>query len=99
MDTNTKKAIAILGTAAVGVGAVLYFTKDTPVDPNVGFATLWGTVQDSETGEKLEGINVSLGLNMITTDSNGKYEFVNIEPGSYMLVFTDPSGEYEMLEI
>jgi len=99
MDTNTKKAIAIVGTVAVGVGAVLYFTKDSAADPDVGFATLWGTVQDSETGEKLEGINVSLGLNMITTDSNGKYEFVNVEPGSYMLVFTDPSGEYEMLEI
>ena len=99
MDTNTKKAIAILGTAAVGVGAVLYFTKDSAADPDAGLATLWGTVQDSETGAKLEGINVSLGLNMTTTDSNGRYEFVKVEPGSYMLVFTDPSGEYEMLEI
>ena len=99
MDNDTKKAIAVIGIATLGVGAALYFTKDTAADPDVGLATLWGTVQDAETDEKLSGINVSLGLNMTTTDSNGKYEFVNIEPGSYMLVFTDPSGEYEMLEI
>ena len=97
---NTQKAVLVGGVIAAGVGAVLYFGKaDATPDPDPGLASLWGVVEDADTGEKLSGITVSLGGNTTSTDSNGKYEFVNVTPDSYALIFTDPTGEYETLEL
>jgi len=70
-----------------------------PSLPPPGLATLWGIVTDADTGTPIEGIEVSLNGLTATTCVKGRYEFLNVEPGTYSLVFTDPLGRYETQEV
>ena len=62
-------------------------------------ATLYGVVTDANTGVGVSGIEVSLDSLVRTTGADGRYEFADVEPGTYSLVFTDPQGVYETLEV
>lgn len=70
-----------------------------PILPPPGLATLWGIVTDAETGNPIGEIDVSLNGLAVTTSSNGRYEFLELDPGTYNLVFTDPLGRYEPLYV
>ena len=93
---ETKKKVGI-GAAILAALAFLFFwVKKAGAQP--GKATLWGIVSDATTGSPVAGINVALNSLSTTTDSAGKYELLNIEPGTYAsLTFTDPQGRYETL--
>ena len=50
--------------------------------------TLYGLVADQETGEALEGASVTLDtIYSSVTDSDGRYEITDVEPGNYTLRF------------
>lgn len=70
-----------------------------PPPPPPGLATLWGIVTDANTGNPIEGIDVSLGDWSATTTSDGRYEFADVEPGTYTLIFSDPLGRYQTKEV
>ena len=95
---ETKKKVGI-GAAILAALALLFFwVKKAGAQPLPEKATLWGIVSDATTGSPVAGINAALGSYSTSTDSSGKYEFLNIEPGPYAsLTFTDPQGRYETL--
>ena len=93
METKKKVGIAAFLAALV---TLLLCVKRAGAQPSPEKATLWGIVSDAN-GSPISGINVALDSLSTTTDSSGKYEFLNIEPGTYSsLTFTDPQGRYEM---
>ena len=99
METKKKVGIgAILAALALLFLWVKKAGAQPPPPPPPEKATLWGVVSDATTGSPVAGINVALNSLSTTTDSAGKYEFLNIEPGTYAsLTFTDPQGRYETL--
>ena len=93
---ETKKKVGIGATLAAL--ALLFFWVKKAGAQLPEKATLWGIASDATTGSPVAGINVALGSYSTSTDSSGKYEFLNIEPGTYAsLTFTDPLGRYETL--
>jgi len=62
-------------------------------------AILYGTVTDADTGAPIEGIDVDCNGYTDTTAPDGTYRIENIPPGTYSVLFTDPSGRYEPREI
>jgi len=94
---ETKKKVGI-GAILAALALLFLCVKKAGAQPLPGKATLWGIVSDATTGSPVAGINVALNSLSTTTDSAGKYEFLNIEPGTYAsLTFTDPQGWYETL--
>jgi len=66
-----------------------------PPYPPPGFATLWGIVTDAETGNPIEGIEVSSDELVVISSASGEYEFKEIEPRTYNITFSDPLGRYQ----
>ena len=94
---DKKKEISALFLALL---AFLFFwkkAKPSPPEPEPELATLWGVVTDASTGNTISGIEATLDSLLITTGTDGRYEFANVEPGTYSLIFTDPLGRYEPL--
>jgi len=101
---ETKKKVGIAAVILTALALLFFWVKKAKADGGGGGggggekATLWGIVSDATTGSPVAGINVALNSLSTTTDSAGKYEFLNIEPGTYAsLTFTDPQGRYETL--
>ena len=88
---KAKDRIAAITALAL---AALYFWKKKPPP---GKATLWGIVTDASTGKPISGIESALDSFGVTTDIDGRYEVLEVEPGAYNLVFTDPLASYEPL--
>ena len=91
-----RKALVILPIFLAG-GLAYYFWRrsvgaEPPPEPEPDKATLFGVVTDAVTGHPIQGVNVDCdgpaGAYSAPTASNGMYQFQNIEPGSYEVVFT-----------
>jgi len=95
--TKKQKGGAVAGVAALIAIIVALVRKAVAAPPAPGLATLWGIVTDASTGEPISGIEATLDSLLVITETNGRYEFANVEPGEYLLVFTDPLGRYETL--
>ena len=96
---ETKKKVGIAATILAALAAFLLLGKKAEAQ-QPDKATLWGIVTDATTGSPVAGINVTLDSLSTTTNSSGKYEFLNIEPGTYSsLTFSDPLGRYDMRHI
>lgn len=97
------KNIAIGVAAAGALGAAIYFFmkngEEPPEPPPENLATLWGIVTDAGTGARLAGIEVTCSGYFAITDGNGRYEIIEILPGTYLVTFTDPTGEYGSKEV
>jgi len=96
---ETKKKVGI-GAILAALALLFLWVKKAGGggQPPPEKATLWGIVSDATTGSPIGGISVTLDSLGTTTDSQGKYEFRDIAPGSYgSLSFTDPAGRYEPL--
>ena len=96
---ETKKKVGI-GAILAALALLFLWVKKAGGggQPPPEKATLWGIVSDAATGSPVAGINAALGSYSTSTDSSGKYQFLNIEPGTYAsLTFTDPQGRYETL--
>lgn len=92
---------AVVGIAALAMAA--------PPTPPPGRANLYGKVTDTETGEAIPGVAVSLwdtftdpatgivipGPATTYTDSGGNYAFTDLEPGEYGLEFS--KADYQTL--
>jgi hypothetical protein len=80
-----------------GVSADLNTT--TPLDMTLHqIAGIQGIVTDTDTGDPLGGIIVSLveGTQVDTTNANGYYTLDGIAPGdAYSVLFDDPTGAYD----
>ena len=95
---ETKKKVGIAATVLAALAALFFWVKKAGAQLSPEKATLWGIVSDASTGSPVAGINVTLDSLSTTTNSSGKYEFLNIEPGIYSsLTFSDPLGRYETL--
>ena len=51
------------------------------------FGSVSGVVTDIATGSPLDNVSITIvpGANSITTSSNGKFEFTNLEEGQYTI--------------
>jgi len=96
MKKETKQGLAIVG-GLVGTGLAAYqLLKPTkPPKPEEGLSTLWGMITDSISKNPIQGIEALLGSSSNLSDSSGRYELRNMDPGTYLLTFTDPQNRYE----
>lgn len=64
--------------------------------PVEGKAVLWGIARNARTKLPILGIVVTKNSETRTTDATGKYEFLDVETGTYTVSLSDPSGRYEV---
>ncbi|MBA7634332.1 hypothetical protein ES703_41916 [subsurface metagenome] len=83
---NAGKIAAGVGVVTVA-GLLTYLLLRKPPAPPPGLATVYGLVIDTETGEPLADVLVSLNDQVTSTDADGYYELVGIEPGTYSITF------------
>ncbi|MDP2729138.1 MAG: carboxypeptidase-like regulatory domain-containing protein [Dehalococcoidales bacterium] len=74
-----KGSIIALGIASL---AVFFGVKALS-----GKANLYGRVTDANTNQPIGGVLVIMGIEQVSTNSDGDYAFVNIKPGSYAIQF------------
>lgn len=88
MEKKEGMVLAGLGliTAALFLGGKKAAAIIPP--PPAGKANLYGLVQDSVTGQPIEGVAVAAGSYQDTTLADGTYLISNIELGSYILTFS-----------
>lgn len=88
-----KKALIIL-PILLGAGAVwLFLRRKVAADPNK--AILFGQVVNADTLAGIQGIDVNCNGHAAKTNGGGDYQIINIPPGTYSVIFTDPLGRYE----
>jgi hypothetical protein len=93
--TKTEKGVlGFLGAIATIFG-IRYFMRAEIPPPPPGMANLHGKVTDGQTGQAIQGIEVSFNGRFGTTQANGRYLIENIIPGGYEITFYDPLGRYE----
>lgn len=64
-------------------------------EPVEGKAVLWGIARNAKSKLPIPGIVVAMDSETRTTGADGKYEFLDVEPGTYTLSVSDPSDRYE----
>jgi len=94
-----SKAIAIIVAVIAAIVAIVAYLKKKVTPPPPGKAVLWGIVTDASTGKPISGIEAALDSFGVITGVDGRYEFPEVEPGTYNLVFTDPLDRYEPLTV
>jgi len=99
MKPETKKKAGVAALIAGVIATIVAVTrgKAAPPPPPPELASLWGIVTDAGTGSPIQAIEVFLDSWVVSTGPDGRYEFLEVEPGVYELVFTDPLGRYETL--
>jgi len=92
------RAALIILPIFLGAGALWYFLRrKVDVDPEL--AILYGKVTDAETAAGIKDINVNCNGYTGKTNSAGDYQIINIEPGTYDVMFTDPLGRYQAMVV
>lgn len=96
MDKKQKIAVGV-GVVMLAGATVLVVSRPTKggTTPPVGTATLFGVVTNSDTGNPLADVTVSLGSQTTSTDGSGAYSFTGLEIGKYAVTFD--KGEYMKL--
>ena len=64
--------------------------------PEPELATLWGLVTNANSKQPISGIVIAANGQTRTSDANGRYEFPDLEPGTYCIELSDPADRYEM---
>jgi hypothetical protein len=96
VDEKNKKLAAGAGVAG-GITLLLLWLKKGKgaPPPPPGMANLYGKITDAQTGQPVEGIEVSFAGYYGVTETNGYYLIEDILPGGYEVAFYDPLGRYE----
>ena len=94
-EKKDKAGLILIPLFGVGAFLVWLFRKK----PNPDLAILYGHVTDVETQQGIPNINVECNGYTGKTDASGQYSIINIEPGTYIVSFTDPQGQYESVTI
>lgn len=100
--TKTEKgALGFFGALAAifGIRELVRGREEPPPPPPPELAALWGVLLDEQTKEPLEGIQATCNGYSAMTDTGGRYEIPDIEPGVYTVTFTDPLGRYAPLTV
>ena len=91
---NTRKGTPYIAAGLLAItGVLLYKLTAEAQDPEL--ASLSGTVYDEETMSPIPSIVATMNGYQKVTGSNGSFNFLNIAPGEYSILFTDPLGRYE----
>lgn len=100
MEKDKEKKI-IAGAIAGGLALLLLLLKrgEAAPPPPPGMANLYGKVTDTQTGQAIQGIQVSFNGYSGVTESDGYYLVESITPGKYEVTFSDPLGRYETLVV
>jgi len=88
MAKDGRKAAVGLGIAG-GIAGLIYLTTRAEAKPSPppGKANLYGKVTDFDTGQPIPGVLVTLDGFQAQTDISGNYQFLNMEPNSYIAIF------------
>lgn len=100
--TKTEKgALGVFGTLAAifGIRKLIAGKQPPPPPPPPDLATLWGIVKGKQSKLPIENIQVACNGYTAITDMSGRFEIPNITPGIHTVLFTDPLGRYEPLEV
>jgi len=92
-DRKPERVIVPVTIGAAAVAAWLLLRRRAAADPDK--AILYGKVTDIETDQPIQGIDVACNGYTDKTDASGDYKIINIEPGTYDVMFTDPLERYE----
>jgi hypothetical protein len=90
-----KKAAAV--AAAIAIAAAIWLCLQRR-DQQPDKALIFGQVTDIES-LPINGIQVLCDGYSASTDVNGLYQILNIEPGTYDVTFTDPYGRYQEVTV
>jgi hypothetical protein len=96
-----KKIQFILFISLFGYLCLYYMSSCKDENPLIVQGNIEGTVSDSETGQEVSGVNVSIVSNSSTTfaeqskltGSDGKFSFKDLEAGNYKLTFSKEGYE------
>jgi hypothetical protein len=96
-----KFVISFLSILGLSFGIAHLLTSCKEKDPLVVQGNIEGIVTDSETGQAISGVSVTIVANSNTTfaeqskntGSDGKFSFKDIEAGSYKLTFSNSGYE------
>ena len=85
-EDKGKIAVGVGLVGLVGLGAYLLTrkAKAKPPPPPPGLANLYGVVTDADTGKKIKDVTVTLNGYSAITNTDGYYQFTNLEPDSYI---------------
>lgn len=88
-----KKTLLIFALASL-------FAACTPVEYD-HFATITGMVIDDDDHTPIEGADISITphLQTITTDDNGSFQFVDIEPDRYTIQVQKEGYKYQRKDV
>ncbi len=95
-DSEKKKAAAIAAGIAVAA-ALICWLRPKAQEPDK--AMLFGQVTDIETGGPIKDISVDCNDYTGKTNADGLYQILNIEPGTYSVIFTDPHLRYQEVTV
>jgi len=89
-EDKGKIAVGVGLVGLVGLGAYLLTrkAKAKPPPPPPGLANLYGVVTDADTGKKIKDVTVTLNGYSAITNTDGYYQFTNLEPDSYIAQFS-----------
>jgi hypothetical protein len=96
---SDRKKMALVVGGLLGVTGIVLIARsakghEPPPTPPPGTGNLWGLVTDSETGSRVAGASVMLDGSLESiTDSDGYYEFLEIELGYHDLTATQDGYE------
>ena len=90
-EKRDKAALIILPIFLGGAAAWYFFSRKVSADPNK--AILFGTVTDADNGQPVKDVAVNCNGYTGKTDSQGDYNIINIEPGTYPVQFSHPNYE------
>ena len=89
--------VMVLAGLAGGIFALTQMVKAKPPTPPPGKANLYGVVKDAATGNRLPDVLVALNDYSVMTNSSGYYQFLDLQPGAYTLVFSKEGYQPEVL--
>jgi hypothetical protein len=98
MALTTKQKVTVGVVIATASGLLVWLVRRAraaPPPPSPGLASLYVTVKDINSKAAIEGIAGDLDGTTRTTDANGAFSILDLQPGTYTLQLSDAQQRYQ----